>query len=104
MRLNQNGGACPLFIALACLLMQQGTHAVADSPDGEERRPNIVFILFDDLRFDALGFLQEHISTRHIDHLATRGVRPECRRHLITVLAEPRHDFDWPNHPQPWRG
>jgi arylsulfatase A-like enzyme len=39
------------------------------------RRPNILFILADDLRFDGVGYLNEHVRTPHIDRLAGDGVR-----------------------------
>ncbi len=39
-------------------------------------RPNVLFILCDDLRPDALGcYGARHVTTPHIDSLAARGVR-----------------------------
>ncbi len=39
-------------------------------------RPNLVFLLVDDLRFDALGYMGDRIvQTPNIDRLAQRGVR-----------------------------
>ncbi|MEW4923866.1 sulfatase [Algibacter sp. 2305UL17-15] len=39
-------------------------------------RPNIIFLLCDDLRYDALGYMGNTIiKTPHIDHLADNGVR-----------------------------
>ncbi|MEZ6028462.1 MAG: sulfatase [Hyphomonadaceae bacterium] len=37
-------------------------------------RPNIVFVLLDDLRFDAMGFLTPGLETPNIDFLARNGV------------------------------
>ncbi len=37
-------------------------------------QPNIVFILVDDLRFDAMGFLTPGLKTPNIDYLAKNGV------------------------------
>ena len=37
-------------------------------------RPNIVFVLLDDLRFDAMGFLTPGLETPNIDYLANHGV------------------------------
>lgn len=36
-------------------------------------RPNIVFVLLDDLRFDAMGFLTPGLETPNIDYLASHG-------------------------------
>jgi arylsulfatase A-like enzyme len=38
------------------------------------KRPNIVFVLLDDLRFDAMGFLTPGLETPSIDFLARNGV------------------------------
>ena len=40
-------------------------------------RRNIVFVLVDDLRFDAMGFLRSELQTPHIDRLAKAGVHFE---------------------------
>jgi len=37
-------------------------------------RPNIVFVLVDDLRYDAMGFLTPGLRTPNIDFLARNGV------------------------------
>jgi len=58
-----------MFRSLALLLMSLA--AVGAAP-----RPNLVFILADDLRWDALGFQGNKIvQTPHLDALAARGVR-----------------------------
>ena len=41
---------------------------------GKPRRPNVVFILTDDQRLDAFGFLRHKALTPHMDRLATEGV------------------------------
>jgi arylsulfatase A-like enzyme len=50
--------------------------ARASSPKTEGARPpyNIVFVLVDDLRFDAMGFLTPGLRTPNIDYLAKNGV------------------------------
>ena len=56
-------------LAAACLFAAcPGDSAVA------ETRPNIIFILTDDQRYDALGFLNEDIRTPNMDRLAREGV------------------------------
>ena len=39
------------------------------------RRPNIVFLLADDLRFDGVGYVNKDVITPHLDQLAGEGVR-----------------------------
>ncbi|MBM3845284.1 MAG: sulfatase [Verrucomicrobia bacterium] len=57
------------FALIAALLMTAITGLCAQSP-------NVLFILCDDLRPDALGcFGSRHVRTPHIDALARRGVR-----------------------------
>jgi arylsulfatase A-like enzyme len=38
-------------------------------------RPNILFLLADDLRYDAVGYINKDVRTRHLDRLAAEGVR-----------------------------
>ena len=50
---------------------------------GAETRPNIIFIVADDLRWDTLGYAGNPIvKTPHIDELARTGVR--FRNHFVT--------------------
>lgn len=60
-------------LILFVLIAAGGGHARAvDAP----RRPNVLFILTDDLRPDALGcYGSAHVQTPHIDRLAAEGVR-----------------------------
>ena len=47
---------------------------VGASDKADIERPNIIFVLTDDQRFDALGFLNPSLSTPNMDRLATQGV------------------------------
>ncbi len=38
------------------------------------RRPNIIFLLTDDQRFDAIGYRNDILKTPHMDRLAASGV------------------------------
>jgi arylsulfatase A-like enzyme len=72
---------------------------------GNEKKPNIIFILTDDQRWDAMGFAgNEIIQTPHMDDLAREGLffrnafvtTPICaasRASLFTGLYERTHDF-----------
>jgi N-acetylglucosamine-6-sulfatase len=57
---------------------QAGSRDVAASPGGPraaDARPNILFIVLDDLRWDALGYAgHPHVRTPNIDRLAGEGV------------------------------
>ena len=62
--------ALTVFAALCCLV--RATACVAESPG----RPNVVFILIDDLRYDTFGFMgHPFVETPHIDALAKGGVQ-----------------------------
>ncbi len=62
---------CVLWLAFALLAILHPVTAAA-----APARPNVLFILCDDLRWDALGCAgNPHVKTPHIDRLAAEGVR-----------------------------
>jgi arylsulfatase A-like enzyme len=66
-----------LFLAILCCF---SCTFAADSPP----RPNFVFILADDLRWNTLGCMGDPlVRTPHIDALAARGVL--FRNHFVTT-------------------
>ncbi len=79
--------------------------AILTACKGEEEKPNIIFILTDDQRWDALGFAGNPIiQTPHMDQLAEAGLyfpnafvtTPICaasRASLFTGLYERTHDY-----------
>ncbi len=63
--------AMPLFLIVAVWLMLAGISSAA-----QEKLPNIVIILADDLGYADLGCQGcRDVSTPHIDSIATNGVR-----------------------------
>ena len=59
-----------VFIAITAVFCMDGLRAIAAD------RPNVLYILCDDLRPDALGcYGSKHVKTPHIDALANGGVR-----------------------------
>ncbi len=63
-----------LLICLACIYVTVETVAFAEA--AKTTKPNIVFILADDLGYRELGcFGQKLIKTPNLDHLATQGLR-----------------------------
>ena len=64
-----------LFRLLTLLLLCSGTHgSVAASPG--DSRPNILFILLDDMRWDDIGCAGHPFSkTPHMDRIAREGAR-----------------------------
>ena len=72
---------------------------------GDQQKPNIIFILTDDQRWDALGYAGNTIiQTPHMDQLAGAGLyfrnafvtTPICaasRASLFTGLYERTHDY-----------
>lgn len=76
------------------------------------RRPNIIFILMDDMSWGALScYGNRHVATPHLDRLASEGMRftdayvtPQCtptRATLLTGQSTARHRM-W--HVIPWYG
>ena len=65
----------PLTLAVASLLSVP-VAAAADEPDGSAARPNIVWIMADDLGYGDVGcFGGTTVPTPHLDALAARGMR-----------------------------
>ncbi|MEQ9865803.1 sulfatase family protein [Pectobacterium aroidearum] len=67
-------------IALCCLQALSGSVLAADNAtankagsNAESQRPNIVYILLDDQRYDAFGFINKNIQTPHMDEIAKNG-------------------------------
>jgi arylsulfatase A-like enzyme len=92
----------PVFhIPVTCLLLWQSAHS-ADAP-----RPNIVFVLLDDMGYADLGCMgAKDIKTPHIDRLASEGLRftdfyanaPVCtptRTAFITGRWQQRLGLEW---------
>lgn len=80
--------------------------ALCNTARAEERRPNIIFILADDQRWDSLGCMGNPIiRTPHIDHLAAEGALFQnafcttsicaiSRASFLTGQYERRHGID----------
>ena len=73
-------------------------------PVAQEERPNLLFIITDDQRFDMMGTVNPVLHTPNMDRLATNGVRfenafvttPICaasRASLLTGLVERTHRY-----------
>jgi len=60
--------------AFATALLAAAWACAARAEPPPATRPNIVFILVDDLRYDAMGFLTPGLKTPNIDFLARNGV------------------------------
>ena len=69
---------------LAALLFGCDPGGAPPHGDGEPVRPNVLVILADDHRFDALGFLgHPFLKTPHLDRLAAEGVH--CANAIVTT-------------------
>ena len=64
----------PLKAALLLLPIVAVSAAADAPPRSEDSQPNIIFILVDDQRYDALGMLDSRLSTPNLDKLAAEGV------------------------------
>ena len=78
-----------LIIAATITLLLLASLCLAQSAQGKDARPNIVFILIDDLRWDELGIAgHPFLKTPHIDRIGKEGAR---FRHafMTTPLCSP---------------
>ncbi len=71
-RIVRLNGLC-LWLCLISPAAGQAGSASADS-DAVGKRPNIVFLMDDQHRWDALGFVNPAVKTPHLDALARDGV------------------------------
>ncbi|WP_100612782.1 sulfatase-like hydrolase/transferase [Confluentibacter lentus] len=90
-----------LFICLCCI-----NFAYAQNNNSQER-PNIIFILTDDQRFDAIGYAgNKYVETPEMDNLAKSGTyfntaivtTPICaasRASILTGLHERTHNYNF---------
>jgi arylsulfatase A-like enzyme len=84
--------------AAVCLL---GLPAPAEEgrlarPAAEGNKPNIVFIICDDLRCDTFGFMQfPHVETPNVDRLAKEGVT-FTNAFVNTAICGPSRYSFWP--------
>lgn len=63
-----------LVTTIVVLLMFAAASMNFAQPAGQQRRPNIIFILIDDLRWDELGITgHPFIKTPHIDRIGREG-------------------------------
>jgi N-acetylglucosamine-6-sulfatase len=105
-----------LFLSFAALSFELFAAATADLtlPKIPNARPrNIIFILVDDLRYDAMGFMKHpFLETPHIDSLAKNGVHLKngfvtsalcspSRASILTGLYAHRHRVVDNNNPVP---
>lgn len=64
------------FLLYVCFLIPTCLQTVSavDSNDNISQRPNIIFLMDDQRRWDALGFVNPAVKTPHLDALARDGV------------------------------
>lgn len=74
------------LIAVACAPVLLGANAQAAAKDGA--KPNIVYIIVDDQRFDALGFMNPAAVTPNMDKIAENGVHFK-NAFVTTSLSSP---------------
>ena len=76
-----------LFIILLCFRI------IGCQPEelSTESRPNIIFLMADDQRYDAFGFMGDrHVFTPHLDQLASEGVVFENAYHVAPICMPSR--------------
>ena len=95
------------FLTLGCLFLAVFLPVSAQSEAAENRPPNIVFIMVDDLGKDWIGcYGADDIETPHIDALADHGMKfhnaysmPQCTPTRTTLLTgQYPYRTGWTNH------
>ncbi|MBT4757346.1 MAG: sulfatase-like hydrolase/transferase [Opitutae bacterium] len=82
-----------LSAAAAMLAVASGSYCVAQHAQAAER-PDVVFILLDDLRYDALSFLDHpYVETPHIDKLREQGAWMENAFVTTSICCPSRATF-----------
>lgn len=71
---KQMNSKTSLWVLSVLLMCATATVCHAAEPDQQTARPNILFILVDDLGYGDVGYLGSEIQTPNIDALAARGV------------------------------
>jgi N-acetylglucosamine-6-sulfatase len=82
-----------ISIAGAMLVIAAGSHCIAQHAQAADR-PDVVFILLDDLRYDALSFLDHpYVETPHIDQLREQGAWMENAFVTTSICCPSRATF-----------
>jgi arylsulfatase A-like enzyme len=101
------------YLFVSILIIQWGCQIKENEGQklGEEKKPNIIFILTDDQRWDALGYAGNPIiHTPNMDKLAAEGIYfknafvttaicPASRASILTGLYERTHDYTFGKKP-----
>lgn len=66
---------CLTLVGMAFLVCALPVQAAGQIPPSEINKPNIIYILLDDVGFSDLGPYGSEIATPHIDELAREGIR-----------------------------
>jgi arylsulfatase A-like enzyme len=90
MGLRHSIESCLRFFAGAIIAASATVSLALPAHAGGEKssRPNIVFILNDDQRYDAMGFLDPSVSTPNMDRIARNGVHMK-NAFVTTALCSP---------------
>lgn len=80
------GRILPAFVAFAVVLIVHAIRVPAANAE-PQRRPNIIFILADDLGWADIGYHDSDIRTPNLDRLAAGGVR--LNRHSVYPTCSP---------------
>ena len=82
----------PMLCAVAALLGLATVTIAAQRSDAQ--RPDIVFILLDDLRWDALSFMDHpYVETPHIDRLRAQGAMMQNAFVTTSICCPSRATF-----------
>jgi arylsulfatase A len=88
-----------ILYSARCVLLVLAALLTTSVAGGVEKRPNIIYILADDLGYGDLGcYGQKLIKTPNIDRLARTGMRFTDHYTGAPVCACPMRFIDWAAH------
>ena len=74
-KIYHNGIRCHICLLFACVYMIFSGCGPGTCGDGKSRKPNIIFILADDMRWDEFGAAgHNYIQTPNTDRIAREGI------------------------------
>ena len=76
------------FIIAILVLSGLSTPILTHAQEPEEKKPNIIYILTDDQRYDELGFMNSLLDTPNMDAIAKEGVHFK-NAFVTTALCSP---------------
>ena len=77
-----------VLTCVACQHFESSDPSELSGPGSDDERPNVVFLLVDDLRWDEVGYEGYPVATPNIDSLSSDGIRFD-KAYVVSSLCSP---------------